>query len=160
MRRRRGPEPTLPPLGGIVVDGANVIANAAHRAGERLQAAVAWLQAWRPDLPNTVFVDHATFARCDAVQQARLRAAGGVGAGRARLVLCPPPVAADVPMLQLARTQQALVVSNDRFFDHVELRANVVTVQFELRGGVFTPHAEATWFRTPGHARRVPMAQL
>ena len=63
-------------------------------------------------------------------------------------------------MLTHAREQGALVVSNDRYFDHDELRKNAITVQFRLKGDRFEPYREATWFRSPGVALRVEMAVL
>jgi hypothetical protein len=133
MRRHQGPPPLPPPLGGIVLDGSNVIASGGRRAIERLDLALAWCAGWRPDLPVMVFVDRSTARRCVPAQEEVLRWAG---------------------------EHHALVVSNDRYFDFEELRRNVVTVQFTLAGDTFTVYDEATWFRSPGSAERVPMATL
>ena len=40
------------------------------------------------------------------------------------------------------------------------MRANALVLQFTLARGVFAPYAEATWFKTPGHARRVAIEAL
>ena len=61
MRKRRGPPP-VPPLGGIVIDGSNVIASGSGRATMRLDLAEQWFRAWRPDLPIQVFIDSTTRA--------------------------------------------------------------------------------------------------
>jgi hypothetical protein len=159
-RRRRVPEPVPPRITAIVIDGANVIASGPRRAAERIGLAVAWSRRFRPGLPITVFVDHSTFARLPAAEQQRLAACCQGDAPPLRLVVCPPGVEADVPLLQAALAGPALVVSNDRWFDHPDLRANVLTVQFTLARSTFAPQTEATWFRQPGHARTVPLADL
>jgi hypothetical protein len=159
-RRRRFLAPVPPTIAAIAIDGANVIASAARSASRRLQLAVDWFAAFRPDLPIAVFVDHATCARLPPAERERLLAWQRQAPPRLRLVICPPGVEADLPLLHHARAETALLVSNDRFFDHPGLRANVLTLQFTLARGVFAPHAEATWFRSPGHARRVPLAEL
>ena len=51
-------------------------------------------------------------------------------------------------------------MSNDRFFDYEDLRANTITVQFTLKGTEFTVYEEATWFRKPGSALRVLITEL
>lgn len=151
--RRHGPLPEPPALGAIAIDGGNVVAVAKRRARARLDLAVGWFRAWRPDLPVAVFLDHATFARCGAATQAELRALP-------ECAVCPPGEPADVALLGYAAAHRALVVSNDRFFDHDALRANAIVVQFTLAGGAFAPFAEATWFRTPGQALRVALDTL
>jgi hypothetical protein len=74
--------------------------------------------------------------------------------------VCPAHELADEHVLRWARAHDALVVSNDRFFDWEDLRANVTTVQFTLAGDELQVAGEATWFRTPGTAVRVPMVEL
>lgn len=160
-RKRRGPPPEPPPLAGIVVDGANVIASSRFRPIERLDLATAWCREWRPDLPVIVFVDHATAMRCQPPAQATLRArCADVTPGRPRYVVTPRSESADEHLLLYAREHRALVVSNDRYFDHDELRKNVVTLQFRLVGDTFTVFEEATWFRSPGAALRVAVSAL
>jgi hypothetical protein len=161
MRRHQGPPPLPPPLGGIVLDGSNVIASGGRRAIERLDLALAWCAGWRPDLPVMVFVDRSTARRCVPAQQDVLRArCADVTAGRPRYAVVPAEASADEEVLRWAGEHHALVVSNDRYFDFEELRRNVVTVQFTLAGDTFTVYDEATWFRSPGSAERVPMATL
>ena len=161
MRKRRGPLPVPPPLGGIVIDGSNVIASGSGRATTRLDLAERWFHAWRPDLPIQVFVDSTTARRCRPEVQDELRArCMDVTPGRARYAVCPRGEPADGYVLQHAREHSALVVSNDRYFDYEDLRANVITVQFTLAGTVFEVFEEATWFRKPGSALRVSMANL
>ena len=165
MRRRRPlPPPVPPPVRAIVVDGSNVIASGSARAQQRLQLALAWCRAWRTDLAVELFVDHATVGRCSGEVQDWLRAqdgpAGAAASSAPRVVLCPPAVAADAPLLRRAAELQALVLSNDRFFDHAALRAGVLTLQFALARGAFAPADHATWFRARGPAVRVPLAVL
>ncbi|MBM4060416.1 MAG: hypothetical protein FJ265_04850 [Planctomycetes bacterium] len=160
-RRHRDPPPLPPPLGGIVIDGSNVIASGSGRATDRLDLAVAWCQRWRPDLPVQVFVDATTARRCRPEIQDVLRARClDVTPGRARYAVTPRGESADPHVLQHARRHRALVVSNDRYFDYEDLRANVVTVQFTLARDEFTVFEEATWFRQPGSALRVPLVEL
>lgn len=160
-RRRRAPLPTPPPLGGIAIDGSNVIASSKLRPIERLDLVVDWFTAWRPDLPIMVFLDHTTAVRCRPEAQDVLRArCADVTPGRARYAVVPLEHMPDVVLLQYARDHGALVVSNDRFFDHAELRENAITVQFTLAGEQLTVFDEATWFRPSGGAQRVPMAEL
>lgn len=160
-RRRRAPLPTPPPLGGIVVDGSNVIASSKLRPIERLDLVLAWFTAWRPDLPIMVFLDHTTAVRCRPDAQDILRArCADVTPGRARYAVVPLEAIPDVVLLEYARGHHALVVSNDRFFDHEELRKNVITVQFKLAGDQLAIHDEATWFRASGGAQRVWMTDL
>jgi len=160
-RRRHAAPPSPPPLGGIAIDGANVIANVRARAIERLQQAVQWFRAWRPDLPVSVFLDHSTWARCAERVQAGLdRLVAASGHTNVHHVVCPPGGPADVPLLRHAAASRSLVVSNDRFFAHADLRANAITVQFAFADGMFAPFREATWFRRPGQAAWVPMAEL
>lgn len=84
-RRRRDPLPTPPPLGGIVIDGSNVIASSKLRPIERLDLVTAWCRDWRPDLPVRVFLDHTTAVRCRPAAQDVLRArCADVTPGRAR----------------------------------------------------------------------------
>lgn len=162
MRHRRHQQPPAPPpISGIAIDGANVTAGAPGWTADRLQTAVRWFRSWRPDLPITVFLDASTLRRCDAGSQAELRrwAETGIEDG-AELRLCERHEVADVSLLQHARRQRALVVSNDRFFDHEELRRGAITVQFTLAGDQLEVFAEATWFRPSGGAQRVAMAAL
>jgi hypothetical protein len=160
-RLRSDAAPLPPPLGGIVVDGANVIASSKARPIERLDLVTGWFRDWRPDLPITVFVDLTTAKRCRPDAQRVLRArCEDVTPGRPRYVVCPAHELADEHVLRWARAHDALVVSNDRFFDWEDLRANVTTVQFTLTGDALHVADEATWFRTPGTAVRVPMATL
>lgn len=150
-----------PPLRGIVIDGANVIASSRHRPIERLDLVTAWCAQWRPDLPVQVFVDLTTAKRCQRDAQAILRArCDDVTPGRARYAVSPRGEFADEHVLRWARAHEALVISNDRYFDWDDLRANVTTVQFALADSVLQVFDEATWFRSPGTAVRVPMATL
>ena len=159
--RRRGPPPLPPPLGGIVVDGSNVIASSRAFPLERLDLVTGWLQAWRPDLPITVFLDWSTAVRCRPPVQAVLRArCEDVSPHRPRYVVCPRHEPADEFLLAHAQQQAALVVSNDRFFDHDELRKNLVLVQFDLSNTTLRMHDDAVWFRSPGTAEWVAMATL
>jgi hypothetical protein len=158
---RREVPPLPPPLRGIVIDGSNVIASSRHRVLERLDAVLAWCREWRPDLPVMVFVDATTARRCRPEVQDVLRArCADVTPGRARFAVTPPHEFADEHVLRWAREHDGLVVSNDRFFDWDDLRANVTTVQFTLAEDVLRMFDEATWFRSPGQAVRVPMAEL
>jgi len=160
-RRHRGPLPVPPPVRGIVLDGSNVIASGSGRATMRLDLAEQWCRTWRPDLPVQVFIDSTTARRCRPEIQDELRArCMDVTPGRARYAVCPRGESADGYVLQHARDHQSLVVSNDRYFDYEDLRANVITVQFTLAGSEFTVFEEATWFRQPGSALRVLMADL
>jgi hypothetical protein len=159
--RRRGPPPLPPPLGGIVVAGSNVIASSRAFPLERLDLVTGWLQAWRPDLPITVFLDWSTAVRCRPPVQAVLRArCEDVSPQRPRYVVCPRHEPADEFLLAHAQQQAALVVSNDRFFDHDELRKNLVLVQFDLSNTTLRMHDDAVWFRSPGTAEWVAMATL
>jgi hypothetical protein len=164
MARRRSSDDAAPlpaPLGGIVVDGANVIASSRARPLERLDAVTDWFHAWRPDLPIAVFLDLTTAKRCRPEAQRVLRArCEDVTPGRPRYAVCPPHEFADEHVLRHARAHDALVVSNDRFFDWDDLRANVTTVQFTLAGEQLQVFDEATWFRSPGTAVRVAMDVL
>ena len=159
--KRRSPDPTPPPLGGVVIDGANVIASSRFRAIQRLDLAEAWCREWRAVLPVQVFVDHATAMRCQRPDQATLRArCADVTPGRARYVVCPQGESADGYVLTYAREHGALVLSNDRFWDFEDLRVGTVLLQFKLKGDVFTPDQQATWFRPPDNAVRVPLQSL
>lgn len=149
------------PLGGIVLDGANVIASAVPRALERLDLVCDWFRAWRPDLGIMVFLDRGTALHCRPAVQDVLRArCADTTPGRPRYAVCPEGDVADFHVLRHAQAHRALVVSNDRYFDFDELRRNVVTVQFALSGTRLHVFEEATWFRWPGTAVRVPMAAL
>ena len=160
-RKRRDPLPSPPPLGAIVVDGSNVIASSKQRPIERLDLVLAWLHAWRPDLPIMVFLDWTTAVRCPPDAQDVLRArCADVTPGRPRYAVVPLEALPDAVLLQYARDHHGLVVSNDRFFDHEELRRSVITVQFTLAGDRLEGVDEATWFRPSGGAQRVPMAVL
>ena len=161
--RHARPEPPAlpPPLRGIVIDGANVIATSKVWPIERLDLVTSWFRAWRDDLPVIVFVDSTTARRCRPDAQAVLRArCEDVTPGRARYVVVPRDELADEHVLRHARAHDALVVSNDRYFDFDDLRQNVITVQFTLKGDELALHDEATWFRSPGTAVRVPMVEL
>ena len=144
-----------------MIDGSNVIASSKARPIERLDVVVAWFQQWRPDLPIQVFVDHTTARRCRPDAQDVLRArCADVTPGRARYAVVPLEEIPDVVVLEYARDHRALVVTNDRYFDHEELRKNVITVQFTLTDLDLRVFDDATWFRSPGTALRVPMAEL
>jgi hypothetical protein len=165
MRRRprsQSSAPAPPPVRALVVDGSNVIASGSARAGERLQLALAWCRAWRADLGVELFVDHATAGRCDndVLQWLRRHAAPGAADRAPRVVLCATGEPADGPLLRRAAELQALVLSNDRFFDHAALRAGLLTLQFVLARGAFAPADHATWYRARGQAVRVPLAAL
>lgn len=159
--RHRGPPPLPPPLRAIVVDGSNVIASSRAAPLERLDLVTGWLQDWRPDLPITVFLDWSTAVRCRPPVQAVLRArCEDVNPNRPRYVVCPRHEPADEFLLAHAQQHGALVVSNDRFFDHDELRKNLVLVQFDLTNTTLHVHDDAVWFRSPGTAEWVAMATL
>ncbi|MCC7066689.1 MAG: hypothetical protein IT456_28095 [Planctomycetes bacterium] len=150
-----------PPIRGIVIDGSNVIASGSGRATMRLDLAEAWFHAWRPDLPIQVFIDNTTARRCRPEIQDELRArCMDVNPERARYAVTPRGEPADYYVLQHAQQHGSLIVSNDRFFDYEDLRANTITVQFTLKGTEFTVYEEATWFRKPGSALRVLMTDL
>ena len=159
--RRRQPDPLPPPLRGIVIDGANVIASRRFRPIQRLELVEQWCREWREDLPVQVFLDQSTAMRCQRPDQATLRArCMDVTPGRARYVVCPRGESADGFVLEHARLHQALVISNDRFWDFADLRIGTITLQFRLQRDQFTPYEEATWFRPPDGAVRVPLAVL
>jgi len=161
VKRGKSPLPSPPPLGAIVLDGANVIASGSRRAIERLDLATDWCAQWRPDLPVMVFIDWATARRCVPAQQDVLRArCADVTPGRPRYAVVPREQFADEHVLQFAREHAALVLSNDRFFDYEELRSGAITLQFTLAGDRFEPFAEATWFRPSGGAQRVLLTDL
>lgn len=160
-RKRRPPLPAPPPLGGIAIDGSNVIASSKLRPIERLDLVVDWFHAWRPDLPILVILDYTTAVRCRPEAQDVLRArCADVTPGRARYAVVPLAAMPDAVLLEHARAHGALVVSNDRFFDHEELRRGVITVQFTLAGDQLAVFDEATWFRPSGGAQRVRMVDL
>ncbi|MBK8096939.1 MAG: hypothetical protein IPK26_07525 [Planctomycetes bacterium] len=160
MRRRRLPPPPPPILAAIVVDGANVIAHDGARACERLELAERWCQEFAPRLPVFVGIDAATAThlRQPQFQAQGQRLAAALAAGRWHV--CPAEMPADAFLLQKARELAALVLSNDRFADHEELRRNAMVLQFTIAGDRFMPAAEATWFRWPGHSRRQAVRQL
>lgn len=144
-----------------MIDGSNVIASSTARPLARLELVLDWCRQWRPDLPVHVFMDHRTIGRLVPAAQAQLAAwSEDVTPGRARCTICPRGVAADTFVLAWAREHDALVITNDRYFDHAELRRNVVTVQFTLASDRLAVFDEATWFRAPGAALRVAMAAL
>ena len=152
LRRRKQPAPVPPPIGGVLIDGSNVIASSDARPVERIDLAVAWAQSWRPDLPVSVFLDQSTWNRCRpaARQELELRAK-----------ICERGREADVELLQRAAEQSGLILSNDRFWDHEELRSGVITVQFVLRSGELRVYDQATWFPSArGAAVVVPMEVL
>lgn len=159
--KRRQPDPIPPPLRGIVIDGANVIASSRFRPIQRLDLVAAWCRDWREDLPVHVFVDHTTAMRCQRPDQGTLRArCADVTPDRPRYAVCPQGESADSYVLSHARERGALVISNDRFWDFEVLRVGTIVLQFKLKGDVFTPFEDATWFRPPDSAVRVPLAGL
>jgi hypothetical protein len=161
MRRRAEPLPAPPPLGGIAIDGSNVIASGAAFTLDRLDAVLAWCADWRPELPVVAFVDAGTARRLRRAAQDALRLrCQDVTPGRARHVVCPPDAPADEILLAHVRGCHGLVVSNDRYADFDELRTGVVTLQFRFAAGAFVPFVEATWFRPTGGAQRVDLAAL
>ncbi|MGC6486911.1 MAG: NYN domain-containing protein [Planctomycetota bacterium] len=158
--RRPSPPPSPPPRRAVVVDGANVIASSRRRPLERLALAERWSAAWRPDLPVWVFLDYSTAVTCPRDAQQVLRArCQDVTEGRPRYVVTPHRESADAYLLDHARAQDGLVLSNDRFWDHEERRDGVVTLQFHLKGDDLRVYDEATWF-CGGGATRVPLAAL
>lgn len=160
MRRRRQPPPAPPAIAAIVVDGANVIAHDGARACDRLELAERWCRTFAPRLPVFVGIDAATVAHLGqprfAAQGARLAAALAAGRWQAS----PAGLPADAFLLQKTRDLAALLLSNDRFADHDELRRQAIVLQFTLVGDRFTPATEATWFRWPGHAHRIDWTDL
>jgi len=158
--RRHVPQPSPAPLGGIVIDGSNVIASGLARAVDRLQLAVRWFRDWRPDLATAVFLDDSTFLHCSEAVAMELRQLCETNPDDVRFVRCPLRSPADVHVLEHAAERRALIVSNDRFWDHEQLRLGAITVQFVLRGTEFRPYEEATWFRTTGGALRLTMDEL
>ena len=157
-RRAQAPEP--PPLGGITIDGSNVIASGLARANERLDIAVQWFQDWRPDLATTVFLDDSTFLNCSEAVATRLKQLCEGSDEQLRFVRCPLRSPADIHALEDAVSRRALLISNDRFWDHEPLRRGTITVQFVLKGNEFRPYQEATWFRPSGGAQRVSLNDL
>lgn len=159
-RRRRAQTPEPPRIGGIAIDGSNVIASGLARAGERLDLAVQWFREWRPDLATTVFLDDSTFLNCSEAVATRLEQLCKASDEQLRFVRCPLRSPADVHALEDAVKRRALLVSNDRFWDHEPLRRGAITVQFVLAGNAFRPYEEATWFRPSGGAQRVSLRDL
>ena len=108
-----------------------------------------------------VFIDYGTAIRCQPSAQATLRArCADVTPRRPRYVVCPRGESADEYLLRHARAEAGLVISNDRYFDHEELRKHVITIQFRMVRDTLTMAEEATWFRSPGVALRVELATL
>jgi hypothetical protein len=159
--RHRAPLPLPPARGAIVVDGANVIASSRAQPLQRLDLVTAWAAAWRPDLPVMVFIDHATARRCRPEVQDVLRArCADVTPGRPRYAVVPRDEFADEHVLRFAAAHRGLVVSNDRYMDWDDLRADAVLVQFRLAGGALQVADEAVWFKPSGGAQWVAMADL
>lgn len=159
--RRRAPLPLPPPRGAIVVDGANVIASSKAQPLQRLDLVTAWAAAWRPDLPVMVFIDHNTARRCRPEVQDVLRArCADVTPGRPRYAVVPREQFADEHVLRFAAERRGLVVSNDRYMDWEDLRADAVLVQFQLADGVLRVADDAVWFKPSGGAQWVAMADL
>ena len=152
--KRRAPEPPPPPRRAIIVDGANVIASSRRRPLERLALAEQWCSEWRPQLPVWVFVDYSTEMTCARDVQQVLRArCQDVTEGRPRYVVTPHRESADTFLLEHAREHDGLVLSNDRFWDHEDLRDGVVTLQFRITNRDLQVFEEATWFRSGGAVR-------
>lgn len=159
--RRRDPLPLPPPRRAIVVDGSNVIASSKTRPLQRLDLATAWAATWRPDLPVMVFLDHATARRCRPEVQDVLRArCMDVTPDRPRYAVVPRDEFADEHVLRFAQAHDGLVVSNDRYADWEDLRADVVLVQFALAGDDLRIAEEAVWFKPSGGAQWVALAEL
>jgi hypothetical protein len=159
--RHRAPLPLPPARGAIVVDGANVIASSRAQPLQRLELVMAWAAAWRPDLPVMVFIDHNTARRCRPEVQDVLRArCADVTPGRPRYAVVPRDEFADEHVLRFAAAHRGLVVSNDRYMDWDDLRADAVLVQFRLAGGALQVADEAVWFKPSGGAQWVAMADL
>lgn len=137
-----------------------MIASSRRRPLERLELVEQWCRSWRADLPVWVFVDYSTAMACPRDAQQTLRArCQDVTDGRSRYVVTPHRESADEYLLEHARTHDGLVISNDRFWDHEDLRDGVITLQFHIKRDVLRVYDEATWFRGGG-AERVPLAQL
>jgi len=159
--RRASPLPLPPPRRAIVVDGANVIASSKAQPLQRLDLVTAWASAWRPDLSVMVFVDHNTARRCRPEVQDVLRArCADVTPGRPRYAVVPRDQFADEHVLRFAAEHAGLVVSNDRFMDWEDLRADAVLVQFRLADGVLEVADQAVWFKPSGGAQWVAMDDL
>ncbi|MFN9334624.1 MAG: hypothetical protein ACK6D1_18695 [Planctomycetota bacterium] len=159
--RHRPPLPLPPPRGAIVVDGANVIASSKAQPLQRLDLVTAWAAVWRPDLPVMVFIDHNTARRCRPEVQDVLRArCADVTPGRPRYAVVPRDQFADEHVLRFAAAHRGLVVSNDRYMDGEDLRADAVLVQFQLADGVLRVADEAVWFKPSGGAQWVATADL
>ena len=63
--------------------------------------------------------------------------------------------------LQFPYLKDLVILSNDRFWDHEELRSGVIRVQFVLRSGELRVYDQATWFPSArGAAVVVPMEVL
>jgi hypothetical protein len=152
--KRRPPDPVPPPRRCVVIDGANVIASSRRRPLQRLELAERWCQDRFGDLPIWVFVDYSTAMACPRDAQQVLRArCQDVTEGRPRYVVTPHRESADTYLLQHAREHDGLVLSNDRFWDHEDLREGCITLQFRLQRHDLRVHDEATWFRDGGAAR-------
>ncbi len=161
MKRSKPPLPDPPKVAAVVFDGSNVLASNGRGGLERIDAALSWCGDRWPGLPRMVFLDAATARRLRPAAQDVLRArCADVTPERARWAVAPPEEEADVHVLEFAREHRALVISNDRFFDHEELRLGAITLQFRFAGGAFAPYDEATWFRPSGGAQRVAVSDL
>ncbi len=158
MRRRRPDPAPPPPPAAIVLDGSNVTASAVAGAPGRLAAALAWCRSFAPGLPITVWFDAATLRRLGReIEGALTAAAAGHGA---ELRVAAAGVAADASILADAAARRALVLTNDRYWDHEDLRRDVLLLQFVCAGAAFRVYDEATWFLPSGAARRVATALL
>ncbi len=153
-RRLPDPEPPPPPR-AVVVDGSNVVASATSGAEHRVREVFAWLAQFAPALQVTVFFDAATLRHLGAERQAALLTTVREAGAEARVV-----EKADPALLAFAYEQRALVLTNDRYWDHEDLRRDVVLLQFVCDRSGFRVPDEATWFTPNGGARRVRLAAL
>jgi hypothetical protein len=157
--RRKKPEPAPPPPPeAIVLDGSNVTASAVSGAPARLAAALSWCSDFAPRLPIAVWFDASTLRRLGAEVERRLADAAAPHGAEVRVAA--PGTAADAAILAEARSRRALLVSNDRYWDHEDLRRDVLLLQFVCTGGSFRAYQEATWFLPSGAARRVALTLL
>ena len=147
------------PLGGIVIDGSNVIASGSGRATMRLDLAEQWFRAWRPDLPIQVFIDSTTRAVAGPRSRTNCARVHRRDAGPRALRRGPRGEPADPYVLQRARSPGPRRVERPLLRLRGSARQLGVTVQFTLAGTEFTVFEEATWFRKPGSALRVLMAR-
>ena len=161
MKRSKPPLPDPPPIRAVVFDGSNVLASNGRGGLERIDRALQWCAERWPTLPRMVFLDANTARRLRPAAQDVLRArCADVTPDNARFAVAPPEDEADGHVLAYARDHQALVISNDRFFDYEDDRLGVITLQFRFDAGAFVPFEEATWFRPSGGAQRVAVADL